>query len=106
MVPMLVRRRSQLGEDWLQGGVDPQLGERLLQRVAPGTGFPIEVEVWAMPVEHFGSFVKLIGSPLGIGTLRLQDGADVKGFICEPIGFEGAEDISSHGGWRAYLAQK
>ena len=42
--------------------------------------------------------------PLGIGTLELEDGRQVKGFICEPRGLEGASDITAHGGWRAYLA--
>jgi allophanate hydrolase len=74
-----------------------------LKRVAPGTGFPIEIEIWAMPVEKFGSMMKLIAAPLGIGTLRLEDGSEVKGFICEPYALETAEDISHHGGWRAYL---
>jgi allophanate hydrolase len=75
-----------------------------LKRVQPGMGFSIEVEVWNMPVEHFGSMMKLIGPPLGIGTIRLEDGSDVKGFICEPYALESAVDISHHGGWRAYLA--
>jgi allophanate hydrolase len=68
------------------------------------TGAPIEVELWDVPVERFGSFVAEIPSPLGIGSLELEDGRIVKGFICEPIGLQGARDITSFGGWRAYLA--
>jgi allophanate hydrolase len=86
----------------LKGTVPPKPG---LKRVAPGTGFAIEIEVWAMPVEQFGSFMKLVAGPLGIGTLALDDGTDVKGFICEPFALENAEDISSHGGWRPYLGR-
>lgn len=67
-------------------------------------GAPIEVELWDVPVEHFGSFVAEIPPPLGIGSLELEDGRVVKGFICEPIGLQGARDITSFGGWRAYLA--
>ena len=52
----------------------------------------------------FGGFVAEIPPPLGIGTLELEDGRQVKGFICEPRGLEGASDITAHGGWRAYLA--
>jgi allophanate hydrolase len=74
-----------------------------LKRVGPGAGVSIKVEVWAMPVERFGSFMKLVAAPLGIGTLRLDDGTEVKGFICEPYALENAEDISRHGGWIAYL---
>ncbi|WP_321475536.1 allophanate hydrolase [uncultured Paludibaculum sp.] len=63
----------------------------------------IEVEIWSLPVNEFGSFVALIPPPLGIGTLRLDDGTQVKGFICEPSGITGAREITSFGGWRAYL---
>ncbi len=72
-----------------------------LVRVAQD-GHAIEVEVWEMPIEHYGSFVALIPSPLGIGTLELADGAFVQGFLCESLALEGAEDISALGGWRAY----
>ena len=65
-------------------------------------GHAIEVEVWEMPVEHYGSFVALIPAPLGIGTLELANGAVVQGFLCESFALEGAADISAHGGWRAY----
>lgn len=67
-------------------------------------GAPIEVELWDVPIDHFGSFVADIPAPLGIGSLELEDGRIVKGFICEPIGLQSARDITSFGGWRAYLA--
>ena len=51
----------------------------------------------------FGSFVSLIPAPLGIGTLLLSDGTSVKGFICEAQAVIGANDITSFGGWRAWL---
>jgi allophanate hydrolase len=41
---------------------------------------------------------------LGLGSVELMDGTWVKGFICEPGGLVGAEDISPLGGWRAYIA--
>ena len=75
-----------------------------LLRVAPGQGHAIAVEVWEMPMRHYGSFVALIPEPLGIGTLRLADGTSVQGFVCEPQALIGAQDISHFGGWRAYLA--
>lgn len=65
----------------------------------------IEVEIWEMDAAGFGSFVALIPAPLGIGTLTLSDGRQVKGFLCETHALEGAEDITSYGGWRAYLAR-
>jgi allophanate hydrolase len=74
-----------------------------LLRVATG-GCAIAVEVWEMPLAAFGSFVALIPEPLGIGSVKLANGSTVKGFICEPLALAGAADISSFGGWRAYLA--
>ncbi|MEW6444555.1 MAG: allophanate hydrolase [Pseudomonadota bacterium] len=73
---------------------------------APENGASIEVEVWAAPAEHFGSFVAGIPAPLGIGRVMLESGREVTGFICEPRGVEGAEDITAFGGWRAYMASK
>lgn len=64
----------------------------------------IEVEIWEMSEAAFGSFVALIPSPLGIGSLALSDGTTVKGFVCEAYAVEGARDITSFGGWRAWLA--
>jgi allophanate hydrolase len=69
-------------------------------------GAAIEVEIWSMPASQFGSFVNGIPAPLGIGKVKLADGSFVSGFICEPYGIDGAEDITSLGGWRAYMASK
>jgi allophanate hydrolase len=71
---------------------------------AAETGAAIAVEVWQMPMRHFGGFVAAIPAPLGIGTVELADGSSAKGFICEPAGLAGATDITHHGGWVAYLA--
>jgi len=70
---------------------------------AADSGREIIVELWDVPVQHFGSFVALIPAPLGIGTLTLKDGREVKGFICEGAAVEGATDITHLGGWRAYI---
>jgi allophanate hydrolase len=59
-----------------------------------------------MPVAHYGSFVALIGAPLGIGTLRLEDGGNVQGFLCEALDTLGQPDITAFGGWRAYLSSQ
>ena len=40
---------------------------------------------------------------LGEEMGELSDGSDVKGFLCESAGLDGAEDITATGGWRAYL---
>jgi allophanate hydrolase len=65
----------------------------------------IEVEIWEMDDAAFGSFVALIPPPLGIGTLKLADGSAVKGFVCEAYALQGATEITSFGGWRAWLAR-
>ena len=67
-------------------------------------GWGIEVEVWAVPENQFGSFVAAVPPPLAIGTLTLEDGASVKGFICEPAAISEAEEITRFGGWRSYRA--
>ncbi|MEQ1576486.1 MAG: allophanate hydrolase [Hyphomicrobium sp.] len=63
----------------------------------------IEVEIWEMDEAAFGSFVALIPRPLGIGTIQLDDGETVKGFLCEAIAARDAQDITPFGGWRAWL---
>jgi allophanate hydrolase len=71
--------------------------------VRTGDGAPIAVELWAMPVERFGSFVAAVPSPLAIGSLELIDGRVVQGFVCEAWATAGARDITAFGGWRAFL---
>jgi allophanate hydrolase len=68
------------------------------------SGAGIEVEVWAMPEHRFGDFVAAIPAPLAIGAVRLDDGDEVKCFVCEPYAIAGATEITRFGGWRAYRA--
>lgn len=72
-----------------------------LLRQAPGAA--IEVEVWELPVAEFGGFVAEIPAPLGIGSLELEDGECVQGFLCEAYAVADALDITGHGGWKSYL---
>jgi allophanate hydrolase len=73
-----------------------------LVRVVAG-GAPIALEVWELDATAFGRFVAAVPSPMCIGTVALETGEDVKGFLCEPAALAGAEDITSFGGWLAYL---
>ena len=73
------------------------------QASAPATAASIEVEVWQVPVEHFGSFVDGIPAPLGIGTVQLEDGDSLRGFLCESYAVAGAEEITRLGSWRRYV---
>jgi allophanate hydrolase len=87
----------------LPGTTPPKPG---LVRVPAGSGHRIALEVWEMPLAHYGSFVSLIPAPLGIATLSLADGSSVQGFVCETLATAGAQDISHLGGWRAYTAAR
>ncbi|KAL4955321.1 allophanate hydrolase subunit 2-domain-containing protein [Aspergillus filifer] len=73
-----------------------------LKRVSTG-GSAIEVEIWDMPRAQFGSFIETVKASLGIGSIVLDDGQWVHGFICESEGLVDATDITSFGGWRAYI---
>jgi allophanate hydrolase len=75
-----------------------------LLRVAGREGASIAAEVWSLPDEGFGRFVNGVPAPLCIGTLLLNDGTTPKGFLAEPEGLVGAEDITRFGGWRGWLA--
>ena len=68
------------------------------------SGAAIEVEVWNLSTEAFGDFVAQIHAPLGIGKVTLADGQVLPGFIAEPRAIHQAEEITQHGGWRAWLA--
>ena len=85
----------------LEGTVPPKPG---LVRDDTFHGPGIEVEVWAMPEDRFGSFVADVPPPLGIGSVLLDDGETVKCFICEPYAIAGAAEITRFGGWRGYLS--
>jgi allophanate hydrolase len=76
----------------------------LIHTGSSGGGSAIAVEVYELDLAAFGSFVAEIPPPLAIGSVVLADGSVVKGFIAEPRATEGARDITSLGGWRAYIA--
>lgn len=73
-----------------------------LERV-DGCGKAIEVEVWSIDAAGLGRVMAAVAPPLGIGTIELDDGRWVKGFICETRGLADAPDITHFGSWRAYL---
>lgn len=82
-------------------------------------GQEIEIEVWDIPSEKFGSFFNqtigagLTGPPaaLAFGSVHLADGSRVLGFVgeawaadkdaCAQMRLQ-TEDISKYGGWRAW----
>ncbi len=72
-----------------------------LVHVGPG-GAAIEVDIWAIPPDGFGRFVDAVPPPLCIGTVELEGGVAVAGFVSEPRALDGATEITRFGGWRNY----
>src|SRR5688572_16145083 len=86
----------------LAGTTPPKPG--LLRQ--PGYAGPgIEVEVWSIPEGEFGGFVAAVSEPLAIGSVQLDTGEWVKGFVCEPVALLRAQEITRYGGWRSYLSR-
>jgi len=83
-------------------GAPPRPG---VVRVADG-GAAIAAELWSIPTAALGALVAATAAPLGIGTVVLDDGRAVKGFLCEAAGTAGARDITGFGGWRAFRASE
>ena len=73
-----------------------------LVRVGDG-GAALDLEIWRIRESEVGSFLAGIPSPLGLGRLELEEGCNVCGFLCEQFATVGKTDITSHGGWRAWL---
>jgi allophanate hydrolase len=82
----------------LAGSVPPKPG---MLRDEAGGG-PIAIEVFSLAPEAFGRFVAAVSAPLCIGTVQLEDGRSVHGFLCEPAALAGAREITAFGGWLAY----
>jgi gamma-glutamylcyclotransferase (GGCT)/AIG2-like uncharacterized protein YtfP len=80
------------------------IGDRhpAMQRVRQG-GKAIALEVWAVPVEGVSTLLQLEPPGLCIGKVRLSDGEEVLGVLGEAILCEGQKDITTWGGWRAYI---
>lgn len=85
----------------LAGGPPSRPG---LVRGAPGSGGKIAVELWDLPFAQVGRFLGGIPAPLGLGTIALDDGTSVQGFLCEAVAVGDAKDITALGDWRAYIA--
>jgi hypothetical protein len=72
----------------------------------PGGGTRVALEVWDVPAEGLATL--LMGEPpgLAIGKVVLRDGSIVLGVLGEPFLCEGQREITSYGGWRAYVARR
>jgi allophanate hydrolase len=83
------------------------LGNRpgLVRAGHEGSGAAIEGEVWALPTVAIGALLAQVPPPLGFGSVTLVDGPCL-GFLAEAAATVDAEDITSFGGWRGWLAAK
>jgi allophanate hydrolase len=65
-----------------------------------------EVEVWRIPAAALGGFLATVLPPLAIGPVDLVDGSRTLGFVTSAEGVDPARDITTYGGWRAYLTAR
>lgn len=91
--------------------------------VGHARGQAIELDIWHLPTQNLGIFFMQVPAPLGLGTVCLEDGSNVKGFICE--GYVASlsdqqthstdipgqstmqvENITAYRAWKQYLAQR
>ena len=66
-------------------------------------GGAIAGELWRLPPAGLAGRLAALPAPMALGRVRLDDGSEPVGFLCEPATLDGAPDITAHGGW-AYLA--
>jgi allophanate hydrolase len=62
-------------------------------------GGSIAVDVYVIEKEALGRFLEDVQAPLTIGSVELEDGRIVKGFLCEERATIDAEDITENGGF-------
>jgi allophanate hydrolase len=66
-------------------------------------GAAIEAELWELPPAGLGEFMTDVPPPLAIGHVRLADGSEPLGFLCEGAALDSAEDITAFESWIAYM---
>lgn len=64
-----------------------------------GNGTNIEVDLYQVPISNMGYFLEQVPKPLTIGTITLEDGRMVKGFLCEEYSIGQGTDITEQGKW-------
>jgi hypothetical protein len=58
----------------------------------PKDGGAIDLEVWSLPTATMGSVLRArFPAPLGLGSVALEDGSTVLGFLCESYATAGAQ---------------
>jgi hypothetical protein len=69
-------------------------------------GRAIALEIWSITLAALGDI--LLSEPAGlcIGKIVLADGQEVLGVLGEPFLCEDQQEITSYGGWRAFIREK
>jgi gamma-glutamylcyclotransferase (GGCT)/AIG2-like uncharacterized protein YtfP len=66
-------------------------------------GGAIWLELWDVPAAGLVQILSQEPPGLTIGRVALADSADALGVLAEPYAVEGQREITSFGGWRAYI---
>ncbi|MGW4768583.1 allophanate hydrolase [Nocardia sp. NPDC004278] len=74
-----------------------------LVRHGPGLGAPILGELFRVSAAGLGSFLAALPAPMALTSIDISDGRAVIGFACTYDAARTATDITSFGGWKAYL---
>ncbi len=71
-------------------------------------GGSIAVERWSVPSESLPAILSRAAPAVALGRVTLADGATLLGFVADPavVLDRDSRDITSYGGWRAYLAAR
>jgi allophanate hydrolase len=68
-------------------------------------GSALPGELWSVPSEGLGALAAALEAPLSLGRVRLADGREVLGFLCEGYAAEGCRVLDPAEGWRGHLAR-
>ncbi|HZZ49345.1 MAG TPA: allophanate hydrolase [Pseudonocardia sp.] len=74
-------------------------------RVASG-GVALPGERWTLSPAAMGRFLTGLPAPMSLGRVGLADGSEAVGFLCDATAAATGRDITSFGGWLAYLADR
>jgi allophanate hydrolase len=98
-----LRCRARTAAGYRMYAVPGPIPRPALIRTGDGPSDGIELEIWHLPHQGLGLLLPAVTAPLSLGQIELDDGSWVTGFVGDSLRTESAEDITSYGGWRAYL---
>ena len=67
------------------------------------SGAVLQGELWRLPPAALGEFLARLPEPMTLGRVQLDDCHESVGFFCHASATDGAEEITSFGGWVPYL---